>query len=68
MTTLADILTPEGTLPPPEQFDPKAHALLVPDATYAAAMAALGSKRPSRLAASIAAGDAKWRDSSWHRR
>ena len=46
MTTLADILTPEGTLPPPEQFDPKAHALLVPDATYAAAMQAQDQNAP----------------------
>lgn len=46
MTTLADILTPEGTLPPPEQFDPKGHALLVPDATYAAAMAAQDQNAP----------------------
>lgn len=37
MTTLADILTPSGTLPPPEQFDPKAWALLVPDDVYALA-------------------------------
>jgi len=47
MTTLADILTPEGTLPPPEAFDPKAHALLVPDATYEAAMAAQDANKPA---------------------
>ena len=46
MTTLADILTPEGTLPPPEQFDPKAYALLVPDTTYAAAMQAQEQNAP----------------------
>ena len=46
MTTLADILTPEGTLPPPEQFDPKAHALLVPDTTYEVAMAAQDQNAP----------------------
>lgn len=46
MTTLADILTTEGTLPPPEQFDPRAHALLVPDATYEAAMAAQDQNAP----------------------
>ena len=46
MTTLADILTPEGTLPPPEQFNPKAHALLVPDETYEAAMAAQDQNAP----------------------
>jgi hypothetical protein len=46
MTTLADILTPEGTLPPPEQFNPKAHALLVLDATYEVAMAAQDASKP----------------------
>lgn len=44
--TLADVLTPEGTLPPPEQFDPKAWALLVPDPTYEAAMAAQDQNAP----------------------
>ena len=48
MTTLADILAAGGGgLPPVEQFDPKAHALLVPDATYEAAMAAQDQNAPT---------------------
>lgn len=47
MTTLADILAAGGgVLPPVEQFDPKAHALLVPDATYVAAMQAQEQNAP----------------------
>ena len=47
MTTLADILAAGGGgLPPIEQFDPKGHALLVPDATYMAAMQAQDQNTP----------------------
>ena len=41
MTTLADILAAGGGhLPPVEQFDPRGHALLIPDDVYRAAMQA----------------------------
>lgn len=47
MTTLADILAAGGGgLPPVEVFDPKAFALLVPQATYEAAMAAQEANLP----------------------
>ena len=45
MTTLADILAAGGG-GLPEGWDAQAHALLVPDATYAAAMAAQQQNRP----------------------
>lgn len=48
MTTLAEILVMgSGGLPPVEQFDPKVHALLVPEETYQAAMQAQEQNIPS---------------------
>lgn len=47
MTTLAEILAAGGGgLPPADQFNPKAHALLVPQTTYEAAMAAQDTFKP----------------------
>jgi hypothetical protein len=47
MTTLADILAAGGgALPPVEEFNPKAFALLVPQPTYEAAMAAQDTFKP----------------------
>jgi len=46
-TTLADILRlGGGGLPPAELFDPRAHALLIPETTYQLAMAAQDQHRP----------------------
>ena len=65
MTTLADILAMgNGGLPPVDQFNPCAHALLVPQSTYEVAMAAQEQNRPPDwphlLKPVVVSGDIYW--------